>query len=490
MLALALALAGCGSDGSSRDGGGGEAVGGSPGSGGSSGSGGSVGGSGEPSPGGGPGSGGALAGTGGAATDPTRPWSAPSFDPAALPTAVPTVEILVPDAALTQLEAAPFYGEDVAGTFIDGEGRRFESVDVSYRGAYALLSLIQYDPLGRRNWKLKFPSEDRYRERREWNLNFEPHLRQLLAYDLLRFAGIRVPSARHVVLKVNGEPQGLYLEYEDPDSKDWLWDMFGDDSGDLYKAALDMPASEGQPEQKYFAETTYLGADDESYRYHYNKKTNHKDPAIADDFSVLRGFLQELNELPDAELGPWLEARFDVDAFLSYLVVSNFISNWDSFPQRPKNFWLFEIRNQSRLAFIPWDLDGTFQTRVDRYNQMGPEAPLFFNLRGADYSALHSEEGDQRPLAWRLLALPSFEAAYLARYRELTASILSASYLEARVDALAALVEPHLTDQITGEDRFGEVFTERSDFAAALEDLRGFVAARTASVTAQLAAAP
>jgi len=429
-------------------------------------------------------------GPGGVGGETTEPWVEPTFDPNSLPTSIPLVEIVVAEADLAALDAAPFYGEDVVGAFVDAEGVRHEQVDVNYRGAYALLELIESDPLGRRNFKLKFPSEDRYQERREWNYTFSPSLRQLLAYDLMRYSGVRVPSARHVRLSVNGEAMGLYLEYEDPDSKDWLFDMFGDRTGDLYKAARDMPASEGQPEQKFFADTTYLGADDAAYLYHYNKKTNHEDPAIAGDFSVLRGFLEELNRVTGEELLTFASARFELDRFLSYLVVSNFIANWDGFPQRPKNYWLFEVRNQGKLAFIPWDLDGTFQTDTDVFNQMGTEASVFFNLRQLDYEPYHTEEGTERPLAWRLLALPELEAAYRARYRELLGSILSESYLSSRIAALAALTEPHLSEALTGQGWLGEERTERGDFDEALRDMQAFVTARVATVSAELASLP
>lgn len=427
---------------------------------------------------------GGSAPSGGASTG--NSWTEPSFDPNARPTDVPSVEILVAAEAISALDAAPFYGEDVSGAFVDADGKRYEGIDVNYRGAYALAGLIKDDPLGRRNWKLKFSSGDRYRQRREWNYTFAPDLRQLLAYDLMRFAGVRVPSARHVRLLVNGEAHGLYLEYEDPDNKDWLWEMFGDKEGDLYKAAFDLPPSEGHPDQKYFADTTYLGADDANYPNHYNKKTNHEDPAVADDYGVVRVFLEQLNALADSEFDGWLEGHLRLDQFLSYLVVSNYISNWDSFPQRPKNFWLYELRPEGKLAFIPWDLDATFQRFTTDFNQMGTQASVFFNLRKLDYAPVHPQEGTKRPMAWRIMASPKFEAAYVARYRELMSSILSESYLTARIDSLAALTEPMLTDALTGERRSGPT-TERSDFQEALEDMREFVAERSAAVTSELA---
>lgn len=412
-------------------------------------------------------------------------WVEETVDPTELPDDVPTVEIVISAEGQAALEAAPFYGDDVPGGFVNGDGRQYGDVNISYRGAYQLMNLINGDPHGRRNWKVKFPKDDMYQGRREWNFNFEPHLRQKLAYDLMKFAGVKVPNARHVVLLVNGEPQGLYLQYADPDSKDWLFDQFGDESGDLYKAATDMPASEGEPEMKYFADTTYLGDSDADYRYHYRKMTNHKDPAIADDVSVLRDFLDNVNHLSDDELPGWIDTSLDVDRFLSYLVVSNFISNWDSFPQRPKNFWLFENRRTDQMVFIPWDMDNTFQTWESDFNQMGTDTPILYCLRSMEYRPIHSEEGTDRPLAFRLMNQTSIEQAYLARYRELSDTILSADYLNDRIDALNALIAPQLTDAITGEGWTGQT-TERSDFEGALDDVRDYVDARTRSIEGQL----
>ena len=79
----------------------------------------------------------------------------------------------------------------------------------------------------------------------------------------------------------------------------------------------------------------------------------------------------------------------------------------------------------------------------------------------------------------------ALEEAYIARYEELTESILTADYLEDRVASLAASVAPYLTDTATSEGRPAPS-TERTDFENALEDMREFIADRVASVDAQL----
>jgi spore coat protein CotH len=197
--------------------------------------------------------------------------------------------------------------------------------------------------------------------------------------------------------------------------------------------------------------------------------------------------LEKLNALSDADLATWIDGHFEVDRFLSYLVVSNFITNWDSFPQRPKNYWLYEVRREGKLSFIPWDVDNTFQQTTSIFNKMGTKASVLYDLLKLDYTPYHTEEGTQRPLAWRILAQPQFKAAYLARYRELLASILSKSYLTTRISGLAALVQPLLTDTLTSQGGYPGPTTERSDFAGALDDMNGFIAARITAITQELA---
>ena len=356
-----------------------------------------------------------------------EPWSPPSWDPYALPDEVPTVAIEIDPEAMLRMDAEPYTHDDEVGVFVDEEGVRHE-VDLAYRGAYALSSVMSNYDL--RNWKVKFAADDRYHERREWNFNYEPHVKQKLAYDLFRFAGVQVPGAQHVLLELNGEPQGIYLRYEDPDDERFLADSFGHDAGDLYKAGYDLP---GEP--VCWADLTWLGAEPDDYLCHYANKTG-------DAYEPLVGFVTELNELPDDELAAWFEASFDLESFLSYLVVSNFIANWDSYPQRPKNYWLYD--RDGVFVFLPWDLDGTFSPwRDDTYNQMGTTADPLYNLASSEYDPVHAEEGTERPLVRRLFALPGVEAAYLERYAELSEDLLSEAYLSERVGALTELAVGH-----------------------------------------------
>ncbi|MGC4070309.1 MAG: CotH kinase family protein [Polyangiaceae bacterium] len=305
-------------------------------------------------------SGGKPAGTTGGST--ARSTSAPYVEPKeqvdlnAIPTSVPSLELEVNSTDLAKLEADPYDAPDVIGALVQGS-ERFDPIDVNYRGAYALQTLMK-SGRSQRNWKLKFAKDHKYEGRREWNFNYEPHVRQKLAYDLMRFAGVKVPSAMHVRLAVNGGTPSVYLRYEDPDNKDFLSDKFGDDSGDLFKAAYDVPN-----EPRYFATLEYLGDNDADYEMHYRKMTNNDDPVKATDYSSLRGFLKGINQTSDGEFETFVRQNFDTEKFIGYLVVANFMSHWDSYPQRPKNFWLYQIPASGKWVFIPWDMDATFQTQ-------------------------------------------------------------------------------------------------------------------------------
>jgi spore coat protein CotH len=71
---------------------------------------------------------------------------------------------------------------------------------------------------------------------------------------------------------------------------------------------------------------------------------------------------------------------FEVKTFIPYLVVSNFILNWDSYPTRPKNYWLYDNPSVYRWQFIPWDLDATFQEKMSGLITVHTDLSIFSQL--------------------------------------------------------------------------------------------------------------
>ena len=386
------------------------------------------------------------------------------FAPSANGQIFKNINIEIEQDSIDKLESQPYSNEDVHGDFtIDGQ--TFDNVEIHYRGAFYLFTLINQGSL--RNWKVKFSKENKLEDRREWNFNYENYIRQNLAYHVFRTANVPVVSSENVLLSVNGNLQGLYLKYEDPDNKDWLKNVFGDNDGDLYKAAFDQP---GQP--KYFADLTYLGADDEDYYLHYRKQTN-KDGLDEFDYSSIRDFTILINQTPDNEFEQTILDNFDVEGFIEYMVISNFIANWDSYPFRPKNYFLYDNPEDGKWHFIPWDLDGTFQDYGNR-NPIRTTGSIYHYFDGiAPYNNTPTEPLE-RPLIWRIMEIDKFRDKYCYEYKQAIDTYLSSDYLNGVIDSIALGVANNTSGQ------------ELNQFNTDVAQVRNFITDRLQNVISEL----
>lgn len=341
-----------------------------------------------------------------------------------------SVHIQVEPDSIHFLELDPFLSRDVLGNFIGSDGVERENVDVNFRGAYALRFLIKRK-YKQRNWKIKVAKSAKYRNRREWNYNYEVELRHRLSHNLFAAAGVPTVSARNVNLFLNGDLHGLYTEFEDPDNKDWLKEVFGDNDGDLYKASYTIP---NEPRQ--FAKLNYLGDQDSSYFLHYRKKTNKKGDKEF-DYSSIRRFIYQLNFIEDEHFVDSIQTLFEVDEFIRYLVVQNFISHWDSYPQRPKNYWLYQNPETDKWSFIPWDLDNTFQNGYGNLNKMGNDVSVFYQFDSYEsIGSKHEQEYNERPLVRRLMGFPQFRNRYINSYKYALNHYLAKDTILSRIEAI------------------------------------------------------
>lgn len=381
---------------------------------------------------------------------------------------LPKINISIAQDSIDILEAAPFADVDVHGNFTVNDTSHFNNVEIHYRGAYNLWSLMRDPDIKQRNWKVKFPKDYKYRNRREWNFNYDQHLRQKIAYDLFKQAGVAAPSARHVILNINDERHGLYLEYEDPDNKDWLRDNFGDQTGDLYKAGFDMPDT-----PSYFALLTDLGDSSSNYFMHYSKKTNN-DSIDSLDYSPLVRFIKVINHTSQESFPDSLKKHFNIQSFIRYLVIANFINHWDSYPTRPKNYWLYHNPSDNRWNFIPWDLDGTFQKKTTGSVTLDTNLSIFYQLLDYEPYKGQPNEGTERPLTRRMFQYAEFKNAYLNEYHSAIKSYLNAPLLIKLVDSLATETSQSLNEN------------EKITFNKTINPMKVFITSRFDNVKKQL----
>lgn len=379
-----------------------------------------------------------------------------------------SVAIVAEPADIATLEANP-YGSDKIPASLFADDTTLPA-SASYRGAYSLLTQL-LEPDGPRNWKVKLPKGSAWREYREWNFNVEPHIRHKLARDLFAAASVPTQDSRHVKLSVNRKPGHIFLAFPDPDDKAWIRKHWPGAGGDLYKAATDLP-----DDTAWFGELTDLGDADSNYWRHYQKKLNN-DGADSLDYSRLRRFIVWINRSTDEEFRQGLRERFDLDRFLRYLVVSNFIGHWDGYPNRGKNYWLYQDPADSVWSMIPWDVDASFQTGAACLNNMGTNAGLFFMSWPRNYCG-NKKETKERPLFERIFAVEEWKNRYIGEYQKAMTTYLDQATLLARVDSLGALL------QGVGQRK------EDSLIKVSQSDIRTFIAKRTTTVKALLAAHP
>jgi len=219
------------------------------------------------------------------------------------------------------------------------QGRVYENVGIRYRGqtsrAYKKKCL-----------KLRFNTGDLftgsfYNGLRTINLQAmwadKSYLREKLANDLfkkVKFGENNDRNAaycetRHVVVYINGQYWGMFLELEAPGRR-YLKRNRRDDTGNLYKAYS-------------------TGINDSGFE----KRTNETDGSKAD----LSAFLGGINNTSASLITDYLNTHADVESQIAYNAVNSVINNSD---QPAKNYFLYHDPTTGKWEMFPWDLDLTY----------------------------------------------------------------------------------------------------------------------------------
>jgi spore coat protein CotH len=269
-------------------------------------------------------------------------------------------------------------------------------------------------------------------------------LRERLSFLVFEAMSIASPRNAFARLTVNGEYWGLYAIVE-PVSKPFLEARLGEKSGTLFDY-----------EWIYPYDFSWRGSAAESYvPLPFQPETNETKSDVADG---LVAFIQAINETPDSSFASVMEGRLDLDRFLTHVAVENAIVEGDGIvgDQGANNFYLYEYGAKNRFVFIPWDKDNSFRSG---------SWPLYRNL-------------ETNVLTRRLTADPARRKYYAdAVVRAVTSYVnprwltpqLETAYQQIRSAAQADIRKP---------------FTN-SQFEAAVEGLRGVIAARESDVQAQ-----
>jgi spore coat protein CotH len=272
------------------------------------------------------------------------------------------------------------------------------------------------------------------------------HVKQCLAYGLMRDAGVPAPRCNFshlTVTVVNGQNETTAVDriYTNVESiKDpFLRRNFGSDQdqGRLYEGTLS---------------DFWTG----SFRNTIEPKT----AAAAADTSEIDALTTALMApgLSDAARLAAISGLVDVDDYLTFWAAEGMVGHWDGYADDQNNFWFYVDPADALMRFIPWGTDDT----------LGRGNPL----RGGD--ATHAEAIVPRSaLPRRLYEISVSNAQFIAKLQTLMDTVFVEAELHAEIDRIEALITP-----ISG------------DLTAPLTPIRTWIDAHRAAVTAEIASPP
>jgi len=264
------------------------------------------------------------------------------------------------------------------------------------------------------------------------NVNDATQMREVLAYELFRRAGLPAPRTAfaRVYLTISGQTErqhlGLYTLVESVEGR-FLKRHFGGRDGVLVKPEM----MRGVP---------YLGEDWDEYTERYQPKNDPQPADTARFIEMLRFFRESTPE----QFSSGVKDYLDPDLFLRFVALNAILANVDSFIGNGHNYYLFLGSASRKATFIPWDLNESFG--------MHPvSGPSRFQMQ----TSILRPNADPNPLVERFVSDPVWGPRYRAICSELLTNVFVPARLTADIDRLSAITQPVV---------FAETKRARADF--------------------------
>lgn len=186
----------------------------------------------------------------------------------------------------------------------------------------------------------------------EMNVNGEVNdpsmVRSKLSWTLFRKLGVPSVRSNHVLLYINSEFYGVYINTEHID-ENFIRARFETNDGNLYKCT-------------YPADLAYKGPDPDDYKSGepgeraYDLKTNME----WDDYGDLAEFISTIDQYSGSSFREEIEKVMNVQQYLKIMAVDVISANWDGYIGNKNNFYLYRDQATGRIEYIPYDLDNTW----------------------------------------------------------------------------------------------------------------------------------
>ncbi|WAS90690.1 CotH kinase family protein [Nannocystis punicea] len=178
--------------------------------------------------------------------------------------------------------------------------------------------------------------------------------REILGYSLFRDVGLAAPRAGHVVVRVNGEPYGLYTAVESVDNEPYLDHWYGSDKGSIYEGAY--------------------GSDIRNDLVPSFDQDNGDDVGLAD----LYDFAAALDAIVNpATFTSDVAAVLDLDRYLDFAATEIYLGHWDGYAWTRNNYYVHRLQEDGALwTFMPWGIDQILRDHLDPFGGDGRLAQM------------------------------------------------------------------------------------------------------------------
>jgi spore coat protein CotH len=224
-------------------------------------------------------------------------------------------------------------------------------------------------------------------------------VKQCLAYDVFRAAGIATPACSFAKVSVNGQVIGTYTHVEDF-SKSFLEREFGGKDDVLLEGTL----SDFTPNLT----STFEIKEGDSVL------ATQKIQAVTE---ILNGNPENLIEQ--------LNQHIDLDQFFRFWATEVLIAHWDGYANNRNNFFIRINPKDGRMSFIPWGVDGVFSAEDSFFKGKAPRPAAISAASKLTFALLNDPEGKRR---------------YEATLRSLLDQVWKVESLQQNLASLRALV--------------------------------------------------
>ncbi|KAA3634031.1 MAG: T9SS C-terminal target domain-containing protein [Bacteroidetes bacterium] len=342
---------------------------------------------------------------------------------------VPRIDIIIPENSLDAIYAPGNEQSDFEwmADFIFDNGTirdTVENIGFRLRGNTSRYS-------DKKSFKVSFNTYEpgrKYYGLEKMNLNGEHNdpsiMRAKVCWDLVRDMEIPGSRSNHVVLYINGDFFGVYINVEHID-EEFVDLRYGTEAGNLYKCL-------------WPADMNYLGPDPEAYKFMngnrrtYDLITNTEE----DDYSDIAHLIDVLNNTPTNELACELEPIFNVHGFLKAVAFDILSGNWDGPLFNKNNFYLYNDPVSGQFQYIPYDLDNTFG--IDWFGEPWVSRNIYF----------WANQNQPRPLYWNIIAVPEYRVLFNFYMKSFLEDQYNPVEVLPRIDQLKSQIAPFVPDDI------------------------------------------